>query len=226
MLEEIASPLPFYKLFPRLFAACLVVGLVSMSAAAQTETRPRQATQPAPTTTSTNAGRAKLENEIVVAEPKVVEEADEDDSAATFVQGFAVPSNLGRTEHSMLSAIKGRLGIPYRMGATGPNRYDCSGFVWSVFQEAGVQFTRAAARSYWQEFGQPTEGEKFKFGTLVFFNPLHHVGIVADENGFFHASSSHGVVYSRFDEYWTKRINGFRRIPLVQASPLVAQSGR
>src|SRR5215213_4792244 len=218
--------MPFFKLFPRLFAACLVVGLLSMSAAAQSETRPRQATQPAPTTKSSDGGRAKLENDIVVAEPKVESEADEDDSAATFVQGFAVPSTLGRTERSMLSAIEERLGVPYRMGATGPNRYDCSGFVWSVFQQAGVEFTRSSARSLWNEYEVPAETETFKFGTLVFFNHLHHVGIVADENGFFHASSSHGVVYSRFDEYWTKRVNGFRRIPLAQGSALVAQSGR
>ncbi|HKG15683.1 MAG TPA: C40 family peptidase [Pyrinomonadaceae bacterium] len=216
----------FYKLFPRLFAACFVLGLLSVSASAQSETRPRQATQPAPTTKTLDGGRAKLENDIVVAEPKVESEADEDDSAATFVQGFAVPTTLGRTERSMLSAIEERLGVPYRMGATGPNRYDCSGFVWSVFQQAGVEFVRSSARSLWNEYEVPTENDKFKFGTLVFFNHLHHVGIVADENGFFHASSSHGVVYSRFDEYWTKRVNGFRRIPLAQGSALVAQSGR
>lgn len=224
------SPLPFFKLFPRLFAACMVLGLLSINAAAQSETRPRQATQPAPTTKSLDGGRAKLENDIVVAEPKVVSEskveADEDDSAATFVQGFAVPTTLGRTERSMLLAIEERLGVPYRMGATGPNRYDCSGFVWSVFQQAGVSFVRSTARSLWNEYEVPAETEKFKFGTLVFFNHLHHVGIVADENGFFHASSSHGVVYSRFDDYWTKRINGFRRIPLAQGSALVASSGR
>jgi len=204
-----------------------VLGLLSVSAAAQTETRPRQATsQPAPTTKSVDSGRARLENDIVVAEPKVVSESDEDDSAATFVQGFAVPSNLGRTERSMLSAIEERLGVPYRMGATGPYRYDCSGFVWSVFQQAGVEFTRSTAHTLWNAFDVPAESEKFKFGTLVFFNHLHHVGIVADENGFFHASSSKGVVYSRFDDYWTKRLNGFRRIPLTQGPALVAQSGR
>jgi peptidoglycan endopeptidase LytE len=215
----------FFRVFPRPFAVCFVLGLLSMSAAAQqTETRPRQATQPETTTNTTAAGRAKLENEITVVSPK--EEADEEDSSATFVQGFAVPSTLGHTERSMLSAIEERLGTPYRMGATGPYRYDCSGFVWSVFQQAGVEFTRSPVRSLWQEFEQPTEVEKFKFGTLVFFNNLHHVGIVVDANGFFHASSSHGVMYSRFDDYWTKRVNGFRRVPLAQGPALVASSGR
>jgi cell wall-associated NlpC family hydrolase len=218
----------FYKVFPRLPAACFVLGLLALSAHAQTETRPRQATQPTQATTTTKsapAARPKLENDLMVVESSDAE-ADEEESAATFVQGFAVPTNMGRTERSMLSAIQERLGTPYRMGATGPYRFDCSGFVWSVFQEAGVEFTRIPARSLWNEFAPPAEGEKYKFGTLVFFNNLHHVGIVADENGFFHASSSHGVVYSRFDDYWTKRVSGFRRIPLAQGQALIASSGR
>jgi cell wall-associated NlpC family hydrolase len=220
----------FYKVFPRLLAACFVLGLLYTNAAAQqTETRPRLAAQPDATTNTTtrsvDAGRARLENDLVVAGPKA-EAADEDDAAATFVQGFAVPSHLGRTERSMLSAIEERLGTPYHMGATGPYRFDCSGFVWSVFQQAGVSFERTPVRSLWQEFEQPTEGEQFKFGTLVFFNNLHHVGIVADENGFFHASTSHGVMYSRFDDYWTKRISGFRRVPLAQGPAFVASTGR
>jgi cell wall-associated NlpC family hydrolase len=95
--------------------------------------------------------------------------------------------------------------------------------VWSVFQQAGVSFERIPVRSLWAEFAPPTEEEKYKFGTLVFFNHLHHVGIVADENGFYHASTSRGVVYSRFDDYWAKRVVGFRRVPMAT---LVAAAGR
>src|SRR3954468_2661259 len=115
----------FFRVFPRLFAICFVLGLLSMSAAAQqTEARPRQATQPETTTNTTAAARAKLENDITIV--STAEEADEDDASATFVKGFAAPTTLGHTERSMLSAIEERLGTPYRMGATGPYRYDCS----------------------------------------------------------------------------------------------------
>jgi hypothetical protein len=48
---------------------------------------------------------------------------------------------------------------------------------------------------------------------LVFFSGLAHVGVVADQNGFYHASRHHGVVYSPFNEYWVKRIDGFRKVP-------------
>ncbi|MGI8788503.1 MAG: C40 family peptidase [Pyrinomonadaceae bacterium] len=115
-------------------------------------------------------------------------------------------------DQKLLSAIEMRYGIPYRYGSSGPNSYDCSGFVWSVFQEAGFYFDRASAKTIWQN-SVPVEGDdRFKFGTLVFFNNLGHIGIVADENGFYEASSSKGIIYSRFDGYWANRVVGFRRL--------------
>jgi cell wall-associated NlpC family hydrolase len=210
----------FCKLFPRPLAATFVLTLLALSAQAQTATRPRQATAAPPTTTTEMQGRPRLENDIFVVEAEPEGEAEPAEEAPR----FGVPTaKLGLVESSMLTAIEERLGTPYRLGATGPNRYDCSGFVWSVFQQAGVAFDRTPVRSLWQEFVPPTEDEKYKFGTLVFFNNLHHVGIVADENGFYHASTSHGVVYSRFDDYWTKRISGFRRVPMTT---FVASAGR
>jgi cell wall-associated NlpC family hydrolase len=213
----------FCKLFPRPLAVCFALSLLAISAQAQqAATRPRQAVQAAQTTPVNTDGRAGLENDLVVVDTAPDGEDEPEYSVPRFVQ----PSGLGQVERTMLTAIEERLGTPYRMGATGPNRYDCSGFVWSVFQQAGVTFERSSARSLWHEFAPPAEGETYKFGTLVFFNNLHHVGIIADANGFYHASSSHGVIYARFDEYWTKRISGFRRIPLATSPSLIASSGR
>lgn len=69
-----------------------------------------------------------------------------------------------------------------------------------------------------------TGNDRFKFGTLVFLNRLGHIGIVADENGFYHASSSKGVTYSPFKGYWENRIVGFRRLSpsAPQPAPLPA----
>ena len=63
-----------------------------------------------------------------------------------------------------------------------------------------------------------TGDERFKFGTLVFLNGLGHIGIVADENGFYHASSSKGITYSPFKGYWENRVVGFRRLPAAPTS--------
>jgi cell wall-associated NlpC family hydrolase len=128
-------------------------------------------------------------------------------SSSRLFYGSALKSN-------MMYGINARLGIPYLYGSTGPNRYDCSGFIWSVFNDAGVSFERSSARTFWANFEPVTGDERFQFGTLVFFNGLGHVGIVADEKGFYHASSSKGITYSTFEGYWGKRIVGFRRVPL------------
>lgn len=114
---------------------------------------------------------------------------------------------------AIVRGIQSRLGIPYLYGSSGPRRYDCSGFVWSVFRDAGIEFTRSSARSLWASGIPVTGDERYKFGTLVFLNGLGHMGIVADENGFFHASSSKGITYSPFKGYWEKRVVGFRKLP-------------
>ncbi len=118
---------------------------------------------------------------------------------------------------AIMRGIQARLGIPYLYGSTGPNRYDCSGFVWSVFRDAGMEFERSSARTLWSASTPVTGDDRFKFGTLVFLNGLGHMGIVADENGFFHASSSKGITYSPFKGYWENRIVGFRK--LAPAAP-------
>ncbi|MEO6589628.1 MAG: NlpC/P60 family protein [Pyrinomonadaceae bacterium] len=123
----------------------------------------------------------------------------------------------------MLNSIKDLYGIPYRYGSTGPNRYDCSGFVWTVFQRAGFSFDRSSARTYWNQFEPVTGDDRYQFGTLVFLNGLGHIGIVADDKGFYHASSSKGITYSTFEGYWEKRIVGFRRVPLSYIRQIEAE---
>jgi cell wall-associated NlpC family hydrolase len=163
----------------------------------------------------TISSRPVLSNDIVVvrpAEPLVKKTAST--SAVNAPSGLAA----GRTVYDRSTsvrldqAIKERYGIPYRYGSTGPNTYDCSGFVWSAFNESGINFTRASVASLWSQ-SDPVDGdERYRFGTLVFLNGLGHMGIVADENGFYHASSHKGITYSPFKGYWEKRIVGFRKL--------------
>lgn len=119
-------------------------------------------------------------------------------------------------EASIYDAIMNRLGAPYRSNGTDERGYDCSGFVWSVFQEAGIDISRMSARTLWQTLPEATEEEAAQFGTLVFFKGVNHVGIVRDEYSFYHASTSQGVVRSFYSGYWGDRVIGFRRVPLAR----------
>ena len=123
-------------------------------------------------------------------------------------------TNFLNFQPALLAAIDQRLGARYRWGAEGPDRFDCSGFVWSIYNATGITFERGSARTLFSRFAAPAPEEQYKFGTLVFFSGLTHVGVVADEHGFYHASRRHGVIYSPFNEYWLKRIDGFRRVSL------------
>jgi cell wall-associated NlpC family hydrolase len=165
--------------------------------------------------TSTQPQRQPMLQTITVATADVRPQPLVKKTVSSQPTNFSAAYNYGSSlNYRLLSAIESRYGIPYRYGSTGPNTYDCSGLVWSVFQDAGIKFDRSSAITYWNEFEPVTGDERFKFGTLVFFNNLGHVGIVADEKGFYQASSSKGVTYSPFEGYWSKRIVGFRRVPL------------
>jgi cell wall-associated NlpC family hydrolase len=194
------------KPLARILVACLAVSLWFTSAVAQT--RPRVATPRDDNEISCSP------DDLALAETKPVFEAKPKSVIdLTTVTG---PSNTNfiTFEPALLAAIDQRLGARYRWGAEGPDRFDCSGFVWSIFNATGVTFERGSARTLFSRFAAPAPDEQFKFGTLVFFSGLTHIGVVADEHGFYHASRRHGVIYSPFNEYWLKRIDGFRRVPL------------
>ncbi len=155
------------------------------------------------------------ELEIQADEPLIVSMASAEDIKRVKIPTVGDTSSSPFNFHNvMTSAIDERLGARYRWGATGPYTFDCSGFVWSIFQQAGIKFERASARTLWSRFESPSADEKYKFGTLVFFSDLAHVGVVADERGFYHASRHHGVIYSTFSDYWVSRLDGFRKVPM------------
>ena len=158
-----------------------------------------------------------------VKQPLVNKTALSRSSAAAGMSSLAAGRMAYAPSHSfgIMREIQERMGIPYLYGSSGPNRYDCSGFVWAVFRDAGMSFERSSARSLWAASVPVSGDDRYKFGTLVFMNGLGHMGIVADENGFYHASSSKGITYSTFKGYWEKRIVGFRRLPAdAPAAPL------
>ena len=201
------------KLFPRALFASLA--LVVLSTAAFTQTRPRVT---APGGEMNEVACSPDDFALVAAAVTESKPRWEAKPKPTIdLEPTTTPSNSGflKYESTLMAAIDQRLGTPYRWGATGPDRYDCSGFVWAIFQATGINFERASARNLFARFEPVPVEEQFKFGTLVFFSGLAHVGVVADEHGFYHASRHHGVIYSEFNEYWLKRIDGFRRVPLT-----------
>ncbi len=113
--------------------------------------------------------------------------------------------------------IERHLGHPYSLGHSGPKRFDCSGFVWRVMTESGIQMNRTSTRKLFLLLPRADERERWQLGTVVFFNRLRHCGLVEDSSLFFHASSKLGTTRSTFDPYWRSRISGFRQMPRKHA---------
>jgi cell wall-associated NlpC family hydrolase len=190
-------------MFPCVIAACFALSLFAVTVIAQSDNRLLQVTNLTTTTVEPN-GETRLETD-----PIIISRAP-----ATLLKSGLTANSPLRFDSLLLNAIDTRLGSRYVWGAAGPHVFDCSGFVWSSFKEIGADFYRGSARSYWARFAPAREDEKFKFGTLVFFNGLTHVGIVADEHGFYHASRHKGVVYQEWNQYYLSRVDGFRRVPM------------
>jgi cell wall-associated NlpC family hydrolase len=194
------------KPLARILVACLALSIWFTSAVAQT--RPRVTTTPAEAEISCSP------DDLALAQPAPAWEAKPKPTIDLTPAIGSSNTNFLNFQPALMAAIDERLGARYRWGAEGPDRFDCSGFVWSIFNATGINFERGSARTLFARFTPVAPDEQFKFGTLVFFSGLTHVGVVADEHGFYHASRRQGVIYSPFNEYWLKRIDGFRRVPL------------
>lgn len=116
------------------------------------------------------------------------------------------------------------LGTPYKLGASGPKLFDCSGFTRYVFRHFGYNLTQYTGAQFNE--GREVAGySDLQKGDLVFFGKrgsvrnIGHVGIVVsvnEERGsfrFIHASTSGGVVESESTHpYYMMRYIGARRI--------------
>ena len=118
------------------------------------------------------------------------------------------------------------LGVTYVFGGTTPSGLDCSGLVYVVYQELGLQLPRTSRLQY--QVGAEVAREDLREGDLVFFNTtgqgVSHVGIYLSNGDFINAASNPGkVMISNLSEsYWDKRYLGARRVML---SPIGDQPG-
>jgi peptidoglycan DL-endopeptidase CwlO len=69
-----------------------------------------------------------------------------------------------------------KLGSPYKWGAAGPSRFDCSGLTMWVWGKAGVSLPHNSRAQY--AAGRKVSRGDLQPGDLVYYgSPIHHVGI-------------------------------------------------
>lgn len=114
----------------------------------------------------------------------------------------------------LLGEAKQYLGTPYLWGGLGSRGIDCSGLIVRSMEALGKKVPRCSADMF--KAGEKVTYEELMPGDLVFFNTrgngVSHVGMWAGNNHFIHSSSSRGVIISKLEGYYSKRLVGARRI--------------
>jgi cell wall-associated NlpC family hydrolase len=116
-------------------------------------------------------------------------------------------------------AIQGNLGRPYVWGASGLKSFDCSGFVWRSLLDGGYLLKRTTARKMYHSLREADPKAPRKPGNLVFFDDLGHVGIVEDEDSFYHSATSKGTSRGAFPGYWGRLVTGYRSLEGLEPAP-------
>ncbi len=121
------------------------------------------------------------------------------------------------TADLLIAEAEKHLGVPYKLGATGLDYFDCSGYTRYVFGKFGYSLPRAS-------YNQATAGtyvsmDELKKGDLIFFKntwrnngQIDHVAIYMGNGKIIHAITSTGVTVSSFKGYWVDHYATARRI--------------
>ncbi|WP_391208040.1 NlpC/P60 family protein [Psychrobacillus sp. L4] len=105
-------------------------------------------------------------------------------------------------------------GIPYLNAGTTMAGFDCSGFIYFVYTQAGLKISRQSSESYFANSATVTNPV---VGDLVFFENTYgigisHMGIYIGNNEFIHAGTK-GVEKAKLDSiYWKEHFVGYKRL--------------
>lgn len=115
------------------------------------------------------------------------------------------PSNPDNSSigSAIVSTALSKNGSPYVYGGTGPDVFDCSGFVQWVYKQNGIYIPRTVSPQYYgsDRISSPEPGDLVFFNTYEF---LGHVGIYIGNGQFIHAGTSSTGVYIAdfYSSYW------------------------
>ncbi|MEK5206269.1 C40 family peptidase [Psychrobacillus sp. FSL H8-0510] len=123
-------------------------------------------------------------------------------------------SAKGQAMYPLIVDFAKRLeGIPYVYGGYTMSGFDCSGFIYFLHTQAGLDITRQSSESY---FAQSSVVSIPVVGDLVFFQNTYkqgisHMGIYIGDNKFIHAGSKGVEVTSLDSSYWKEHFVSFNR---------------
>ena len=128
-------------------------------------------------------------------------------TAAVVAAPAPAPTNAAQIAVDTALAQRGDM---YLYGATGPDRFDCSGLTSFAYKAAGVSIPRTSKAQ--STYGTPVSKANLKPGDLVFFySPVSHVGMYIGNGQMVHSPTAGDVVkVSNVDAVWG--FSGARRL--------------
>ncbi|GER71867.1 putative peptidoglycan endopeptidase LytE [Weizmannia acidilactici] len=138
---------------------------------------------------------------------------------STKVTPSSVSANIGSAStgysvSKLVGVAKSLIGTPYAWGGTTPSGFDCSGFVYYVFNKAGKDISRQTAAGYYNSSYNVSNP---RAGDLVFFEDTYKtgisdVGIYLGNNQFISASNDGVSIKSLSNSYWKSHFNSIKRL--------------
>ena len=137
------------------------------------------------------------------------------------------PENAGKTD-SIVNFALSLKGTPYIYAGKSPDGFDCSGFIYYVFNHFGIEIPAGSANQYL--IGEAVDYPEISKGDLLFFvgtqkgsKTVGHVGLVISEKGeeilFIHSSSGGGgrgvTINSLEHPHYKARFLGTRRVASI-----------
>ncbi|MFC7364122.1 MULTISPECIES: LysM peptidoglycan-binding domain-containing protein [Bhargavaea] len=148
---------------------------------------------------------------------KTTQKASGSSDSSKVVQASASKAEAsGSGLSSFVSVAKTQMGVPYKWGGMTPSGFDCSGFIYYVLKQSGVNHSRTTAAGYYDrsfDISNPQPGDFVFFrGTYGGPNHVSHMGFYLGNGKFIHASSSQGITISSVnDSYWGKFKREYKR---------------
>lgn len=120
---------------------------------------------------------------------------------------------------ALLGEAQKHLGKPYMFGASGPDTFDCSGFVCYAINRSGLASVGRTTAQGLYNLCTPVSAENARPGDLIFFQKTYstpsacsHVGIYIGNGKMIHAGNP--VQYASINtRYWQEHFYGFARLP-------------
>lgn len=124
------------------------------------------------------------------------------------------PQVLDYNVDILINEAKKYVGLPYVWGGATPNGFDCSGFIYYLYNKAGKSLGRYSSDGYYNRSYNVSDPQP---GDLVFFSGTYragisHLGIYIGNNSFIHAASNGVQITSLSNSYWKSHFDSIKRL--------------